>query len=275
MSTRSLPDLRGRVAVITGSSRGIGKAIAVACAKRGAAVVLNGRNAERLEAARAEVAQHTEHVHVVCCDVSLPDEGRRLVEEAVATFGRLDLLVNNVGVSMRGAVADLKPEVFQTVFGSNVFGTVNPTIPAIPELRKTRGSIVFISSLAGIRGLPSLSAYCASKMALRALAESIRIEEHAHGIHVGLIQVGITEIEHNKETIAADGSLQVLQDRAKGKVQTTEQVALAVLDNLRKRTFITTLTAIGKLNAFLQPRAPMLVEKIILNSLDKFAEKSK
>jgi len=275
MSTRSLPDLRGRVAVITGSSRGIGKAIAVACAKRGAAVVLNGRNAERLEAARAEVAQHTEHVLVVCCDVSLPDEGRRLVEEAVATFGRLDLLVNNVGVSMRGAVADLKPEVFQTVFGSNVFGTVNPTIPAIPELRKTRGSIVFISSLAGIRGLPSLSAYCASKMALRALAESIRIEEHAHGIHVGLIQVGITEIEHNKETIAADGSLQVLQDRAKGKVQTTEQVAHAVLENLRKRTFITTLTAIGKLNAFLQPRAPMLVEKIILNSLDKFAEKSK
>jgi short-subunit dehydrogenase len=129
--------------------------------------------------------------------------------------------------------------------------------------------------LAGIRGLPSLSAYCASKMALRALAESIRIEEHAHGIHVGLIQVGITEIEHNKETIAADGSLQVLQDRAKGKVQTTEQVAHAVLENLRKRTFITTLTAIGKLNAFLQPRAPMLVEKIILNSLDKFAEKSK
>jgi len=275
MSTRSLPDLRGRVAVITGSSRGIGKAIAVACAKRGAAVVLNGRNAERLEAARAEVAQHTEGVHVVCCDVSQADEGRRLIEEAVATFGRLDLLVNNVGVSMRGAVADLKPEVFQTVFGSNVFGTVNPTIPAIPELRKTRGSIVFISSLAGIRGLPSLSAYCASKMALRALAESIRIEEHAHGIHVGLIQVGITEIEHNKETIAADGSLQVLQDRAKGKVQTTEQVAHAVLENLRKRTFVTTLTAIGKLNAFLQPRAPMLVEKIILNSLDKFAEKSK
>ncbi|MGB0179172.1 MAG: SDR family oxidoreductase [Flavobacteriales bacterium] len=269
------PDLTDKVVVVTGSSRGIGKAIAIACAQRGAAVVLNGRNQERLASAKAAVEEHTSRVHVVCGDVSDPKEGRRLIEEAVATFGRLDLLVNNVGVSMRGAVADLQPEVFQTVFASNVFGTVNPTIPAIPELRKTKGSIIFISSLAGIRGLPSLSAYCSSKMALRALAESIRIEEHAHGIHVGLIQVGITEIEHNKETIAADGSLQVLQDRAKGKVQTTEQVALAVLDNLRKRTFITTLTAIGKLNAFLQPRAPMLVERIILNSLDKFAEKSK
>lgn len=269
------PDMTDKVVVVTGSSRGIGKAIAIACAQRGAAVVLNGRNQERLASAKAAVEEHTSRVHVVCGDVSDPKEGRRLIEEAVATFGRLDLLVNNVGVSMRGAVADLQPEVFQTVFASNVFGTVNPTIPAIPELRKTKGSIIFISSLAGIRGLPSLSAYCSSKMALRALAESIRIEEHAHGIHVGLIQVGITEIEHNKETIAADGSLQVLQDRAKGKVQTTEQVALAVLDNLRKRTFITTLTTIGKLNAFLQPRAPMLVEKIILNSLDKFAEKSK
>ena len=274
-STQLRPDLTDKVVVVTGSSRGIGKAIAIACAQRGAAVVLNGRNEERLASAKAAVEEHTSRVHVVCGDVSDPKEGRRLIEEAVATFGRLDLLVNNVGVSMRGAVADLQPEVFQTVFASNVFGTVNPTIPAIPELRKTKGSIIFISSLAGIRGLPSLSAYCSSKMALRALAESIRIEEHAHGIHVGLIQVGITEIEHNKETIAADGSLQVLQNRAKGKVQTTEQVALAVLDNLRKRTFITTLTAIGKLNAFLQPRVPMLVEKIILNSLDKFAEKSK
>ena len=212
-SSHLRPDLTDKVVVVTGSSRGIGKAIAIACAQRGAAVVLNGRNQERLASAKAAVEEHASHVHVVCGDVSDPKEGRRLIEEAVATFGRLDLLVNNVGVSMRGAMADLQPEVFQTVFASNVFGTVNPTIPAIPELRKTKGSIIFISSLAGIRGLPSLSAYCSSKMALRALAESIRIEEHAHGIHVGLIQVGITEIEHNKETIAADGSLQVLRPR--------------------------------------------------------------
>ena len=89
-----------------------------------------------------------------------------------------------------------------------------------------------------------------------------------------MIYVGITEIEHNKETIASDGSMKVLKDRKDGKVQTTEQVAKAVLKNLKKRKFITTLTRIGKVNKFLQPRAPMLVEKIILKSLHKFEEKS-
>ena len=165
---RLRPDLSDKVVVVTGSSRGIGKAIVIACAQRGAAVVLNGRNQERLESALAEVKTHTPRVHLVCGDVSDPSEGRRLIDETISTFGRLDLLVNNVGVSMRGSVADLQPEVFQSVFASNVFGTVNPTIPAIPELRKTKGSIIFISSLAGIRGLPSLSAYCSSKMSLRA-----------------------------------------------------------------------------------------------------------
>ncbi|MDP7435937.1 MAG: SDR family NAD(P)-dependent oxidoreductase, partial [Flavobacteriales bacterium] len=93
-STHLRPDLTDKVVVVTGSSRGIGKAIAIACAQRGAAVVLNGRNQERLASAKAAVEEHTSSVHVVCGDVSDPKEGRRLIEEAVATFGRLDLLVN-------------------------------------------------------------------------------------------------------------------------------------------------------------------------------------
>ncbi|MBK8925411.1 MAG: SDR family oxidoreductase [Crocinitomicaceae bacterium] len=266
--------MNGKVAVITGSSRGIGKAIAIDLAKQGAYIVLNGRNQQRLDETLAEIKKIHEHVISICCDVSIVAEGKRLIDAAIDKFGRLDILVNNVGVSMRGNVADLNPEVFKTVFESNVYGVVNPTIPAIAHLRKTKGSIVFISSLAGIRGLPLLSAYCSSKMALRAIAESIRIEEHANGIHVGLIFVGVTEIEHNKETIAADGSMKILKDRAKSKVQSTQQVAEAVRKNIVRRKFITTLTGIGKLNKFLQPRYPMLVEKIILKSLHKFAEKS-
>lgn len=264
----------GKVAIITGSSRGIGKAIAIALAKQGAAIVLNGRNEERLAKAKAEIQAIHEHVITVCGDVSSVSEGQRLIDEAIKAFGRIDILVNNVGVSMRGKVADLNPDVYKTVFESNVYGTVNPTIPAIPHLRKTNGSIVFISSLAGIRGLPGMSAYCSSKMALRAIAESIRIEEKANDIHVGLIYVGITEIEHKKEAIASDGTMLVLKDRDSKKVQSTVQVANAVLQNIKKRKFITTLTGIGKVNKFMQPRFPMLVEKIILKSLHKFEEKS-
>lgn len=265
---------QGKVAVITGSSRGIGKAIAVELAKNGASIVLNGRNEQRLQETEQIIRSIHSNVISVCCDVSDVQASEALIETAIQQFGRLDILVNNVGVSMRGTVAELNPDVFKKVFESNVYGSVNPTIPAIPHLRKTKGSILFISSLAGIRGLPGLSAYCSSKMALRAVAESIRLEEKRNGIHVGLIQVGITEIEHNKETIAADGSMKTLKSRDKSNVQTTEQVAIATLKNIRNRKFITTLTGIGKVNKFMQARFPMLVERIILKNLHKFEEKS-
>ncbi|OQX73283.1 MAG: hypothetical protein B6D64_14055 [Bacteroidetes bacterium 4484_276] len=164
--------------------------------------------------------------------------------------------------------------VFKTVFETNVFGVVNATIPAMPHIKKSHGSIVLVSSLAGIRGLPGLSAYCSSKMSLRAIAESIRIEEAKSKIHVGLIFVGITEIEHEKKTIAADGSLVVIKDRSNFKVQTTNSVAKAILKNIRKRKFRTTLTGIGKLNAIMQPILPGLVEKILIRSIDKIKKRS-
>jgi NAD(P)-dependent dehydrogenase (short-subunit alcohol dehydrogenase family) len=267
--------LKGKVAVITGSSRGIGRAIAIDLASQGAAIVLNGRNEGRLAEAKEALLKIHDRVITVCCDVSKKESGKQLIKMTVERFGRLDFLVNNVGVSSRGKVADLSLDVFESVFSSNLLGAVNPTISAITELRKTQGSIVFISSLAGIRGLPVLSAYCSSKMALRAVAESIRIEEKEHNIHVGLVYVGITQIEHNKEVISSDGSMITLKKRDNKKVQSTEHVAKMVSRNINKRKFITTLTGIGKLNAFMAPRFPLLVEKLILKNLHKFEEKSK
>ena len=266
--------LDGKVAIVTGSSRGIGKAIAIELAKKGVSIVLNGRDSSRLEQATKELKKIHNNVISVCCDVSIADQSKDLVGQALKMFGKLDILINNVGVSMRGNVADLNPEVYKTVFGSNVLGAINPTISALKELRKTQGSLIFISSLAGIRGLPYLSAYSSSKMALRAIAESIRIEEKQNNIHVGLILVGITQIEHNKETISSDGTKIVLKNRDSSKVDSTQRVAEKVINNIQKRKFITTLTPIGKLNKFLQARFPMLVEKIILRNLDKFKDKS-
>lgn len=265
----------GKVAIITGSSRGIGKAIALELAKKGALIVLNGRNTDRLSEAEKLVKSVHQNVIAVCSDVSTIKGCQLLIDQTISAFGKIDILVNNVGVSMRGKVADLNPEVFKTVFESNVLGTVYPTIPAIPYLRETKGSIVFISSLAGIRGLPGLSAYSSSKMALRAIAESIRLEEAEHRIHVGLVFVGITDIEHNKETIDSDGSMRLIASRKGKKVQSTEEVAKAVLKNIDNRKYRSVLTPLGKLNAYLQSRFPLLVERIILSNLDKFEEGNK
>jgi short-subunit dehydrogenase len=264
-----------KVAVITGSSRGIGKAIAIELALNGASIVLNGRDKVRLLEAENEIKKIHEKVISICCDVSSIEGGQFLINESVKTFGGIDILINNIGVSMRGNLADLNPEVFKTIFESNVLSAVNPTIPAIKYLRQKKGSLIFISSLAGIRGLPFLSAYSSSKMALRAIAESIRIEEKQNDLHVGLIYVGYTENDPGKETIAADGSKILLNPRKGKGVQTKESVAKAVIKNISKRKFISVLTTIGKLNAFLQPRFPLLVENIISRNLKKFEEEGK
>jgi short-subunit dehydrogenase len=262
----------GKVAIVTGSSKGIGKVIALELAKLGAAVVINGRNSERLQQARDEISQQQDHVLSICCDVSTQEGSEQLIRKTIERFGRIDILVNNVGVSMRGRVSDLKFEVVRTVFETNVFGTFGPTILALPYLRESKGNIVFISSLAGIRGLPYTSVYCSSKMALRAFAESIRIEEACNNIHVGLILVGITEVEHDKTSIGSDGELIPLRQRSGKGVQSREYVAHKVIQNIKKRKFITILSALGRLNYFVQSLFPAISERVIIMNIKKFEE---
>lgn len=263
MKTKSFKD---KVAIITGSSRGIGKSTAIALSNQGANVVLNGRNKKNLSRVENIIKNNGGKVISFCGDICNPDHAKKLVDRAKETFGRIDILINNAGMSMRGHFGELNPVVFKSIFDINVLGTVNTSIYALPHIKETNGSIVFVSSVAGIRGLPNNSAYSSSKMALRAIAESIRIEEFNSNIHVGLIYVGITEIEKDKKTIAADGSLLALEDRSKFKVQSRAQVANSILTNIRNRKFRTILTGMGKLNAFLQPIAPDLVEKILIRS---------
>jgi NAD(P)-dependent dehydrogenase (short-subunit alcohol dehydrogenase family) len=267
-------EFKDKVVLITGSSQGIGKATADEFFRLGAKIVLNGRNAERLEKAAQDLKSRGAQVLAVQADITREEEAQKLLDRTIEEFGRLDILINNAGISMRGYFADLKPEVYRHVFETNVIGVVNLTIPAMEHIKKSSGSIIFVSSLAGIRGLPGLSAYCASKMSLRGIAESIRVEEAQSGIHVGLIQVGFTEIDFNKQTMSADGSLMTISDRSKFKAASKESVAKAIVRNIKRRKFITTLTRIGKLNAFIQSIAPWIVEKVLISQADKIKQRS-
>lgn len=266
-------DFKDKVVVITGSSRGIGKGLALEFARLGASIVLNGRNQESLAKVESEINKIHNKVYSVCCDISTAEGGKLLIEKTIEKFGKIDVLINNAGISMRGHFSDLDPQVVKKVFETNVLGAANPSIAAIKYLRQTKGSLVFISSLAGIRGLPGTSAYCSSKMALRALAESIRIEESKYQIHVGLIMVAFTENDNNKAVLHADGSTRMLNPRKGKGVQSIESVVEAVITNIKKRKFITVLSFLGKLNYFLQARFPMLVELIIKKNIRKFEER--
>lgn len=265
----------GKVVIITGSSRGIGKEIATQLAQKGAFVVLNGRNKERLQKTENDLRNIQVNTMSVCCDVSTIEGCKLLVDSTLKQFKKIDILINNAGVSMRGEMAELNPDVFKRVIDCNLLGSAYTSIACLKHLRKTEGSIVFISSLAGIRGLPSLSAYCSSKMALRAMAESIRIEEKKNNIHVGLILVGVTEIEADKESINSDGSVIKLNSRDRNKVDSLQNVAKEVIKNIKNRKFITVLTRLGFINYYMQSFFPSLVEKIIERNIEKFNKSNK
>ena len=261
MNTSNFKD---KVVIITGSSQGIGKVTAIDLARQGAIIVLNGRNIEKLIQVKNEIKVLGANAVFYCGDISKQSEAKGLIDYTLKTFGKIDILINNAGVSMRGNFSDINPVVFKKVFAINVMAAVNTSLYAIGPIKKTCGSIIFISRVAGIRGLPSNSAYRSSKMALRAIAESIRIEEANSNIHVGLIYVGITEIERGKTTISKNGTLIKLADRSRYNVLSMHQVAKAIINNIKKRKFTTTLSFLGKLNLMLQKISPILVERILI-----------
>lgn len=245
---------------------GIGKAIALELCKEGANVVLNGRNADRLEKTRHEFLQKGYRVTSIQGDVTKVSDCDSIVKAALDSFGHIDILITNASVSMRERFENLEPEIFARVIESNINGSAFPVHRALPHIKKTKGSIVFISSVAGMIGLPTGSAYSAGKMALTALAQSLKIELSSSGIHIGIVHVGFTQNDNDKRVLNASGELVPVAERPAYLQQTQEQVAKSVLSIIRKRKFKVILSVVGKLNALAMRLFPGLVIRIVSSS---------
>ncbi len=261
--------MQDKVIIITGSSIGIGRAMARIMGQRGAKIVLNARNAERLNATYQQLLSEGLSVTAIAGDVSKMEDCQKIIDHAIATFGKIDALVNNAGISMEGTVEDLSPEVFKKVMDVNYLGSVFPTKCAIPHLRKTKGSIIFISSAAGIRGIPKFSVYSSSKMALTALAESLQIELEKDNIHTGIAYVGFTENDPQKTIYDANGKVIPQPNRNLVKTEPPEAVAKRVMNMIENRTQKSVFTPLGKLNAFMNRFAPFIVKKVLSNNYHK------
>ncbi len=254
---------RGKIVLITGSSKGIGKATALEFLKAGAKVVLNGRSPEPLEKTANAFREGGYEVLALAGDVSDNEFCQTLVKESIAHFGRIDILINNAGGGFRGLVEETSPQVFRQVVDSNLMSAVYCTQAALPEIKKNKGSIVFISSLSGIRGLPQNGPYCVAKMGLTALAETLHIELHGTGVHIGLLMVGFTDYDEDKVVTYADGSMKPI---SRGSHHTREQVARIILNSIRRRRFKVVFTLLGKLQAFFQRFSPRSVDWILIRS---------
>ncbi len=183
--------LSGKVAVVTGASSGIGEATARALAARGAAVVLAARNEEKVLFLEREISAAGGSALAVPTDVTDEASVESMVERAVGELGSLDVLVNNAGLGLSGRVAELRPEDLRHVFEVNTVGPLNCIQASLPRMRRG-GRIINVSSVVGRRSVPKVGGYCATKFALNALSDALRVEIAERGITVTSVYPGTT-----------------------------------------------------------------------------------
>ncbi len=258
-----MSEFKGKVVIITGSSMGIGKTVARQLLEAGASVVINGRNQERLDATALQFRSQGFDPLPIAADVSNVDDARLLAQRTLDHFGRIDILINNAGVSMEGELDDLNPDVFRKVIDVNLLGSVNATQGVLPAIRKSGGSVLFISSVAGLSGLPGFSAYSCSKMALTALAQSLRTELHGEGVHVGIAYVGFTQNDPDKQIHNAQGELIPQPARDFASAQPVDVVAQRIIQMVERRQFKRVFSPLGKLAAITNWWSPPLLSWFI------------
>jgi len=203
-----MESLSGKVAVVTGGSRGIGLAIATALVKEGVQVVVTGMSAAHLSTARSKIdGAGPGALETLQADVRKYDEVARALDAAAARFGGLDILINNAGVGIFKEVAEMSPQDWQQVIDTNLTGVFNGCHAAIPHMRRRGGGfIINISSLAGKNPFAAAAAYCASKAGLNAFSEALMQEVRYDGIRVSYVMPGsvATAFSSGDESTGAD-----------------------------------------------------------------------
>lgn len=240
-----------KVVVVTGSSGGIGKAIAQSFCEQGARVMLNGRNAEKLNKTRELLIGQGFEVAALVADVTNTDSCNQLIQNTIDKFGKIDILVANASMPMRGRFDEMDPAKFKSLFDGVFDSVLIPAYSVLDALKSSRGSFVVIGSIAGLYGLPNNSPYSSGKMALTALVQSLQAELHDSGIHVGMVYVGFTQNDPDKRIMAQDGALIPVPKRPSLIEQRQESIGKAVVRFTRRRKNKVTLSWVGKLASFL------------------------
>lgn len=256
--------LKGKIVIITGASSGIGKSLAYCFAREGANIIL----ASRQYPLTCAIAQDIESKFpikaiAIATDVSKEEYCKNLINETIRIFGRIDILINNAGISMRALVKDVELSVLKEVMDVNFWGAVYCTKYALPEILKNNGSIVGVSSVAGYKGLPGRSGYSASKFAIHGFLESLRIENRKSNLHVMIACPGFTATNIRNNARAKDGSLQGESPINENKIMSPDIVADKMVRAIIKRKRTISLTLQGKATIFLNKFYSNLVDRFV------------
>jgi short-subunit dehydrogenase len=263
-------DFKNKVVIITGASSGIGKSCAIEMAKRGANLVLAARQYVTLCELTA-MLEKTYGIKAVAvqADVSREEDCKFIVKQALLTFSKVDVLINNAGLSMRALFNDLDLSVLKNLMDVNFWGTVYCTKYALPEILKTKGTIVGVSSIAGYRGLPGRTGYSASKFAMNGFMEALRTELLKTGVNVLVACPGFTTSNIRVAALAENGQAHGETSMEEGKMMSPEAVAENIVNGIaaRKRTLV--MTGQGKLTVWLNKLLPGLADNLVFKHFTK------
>ncbi|MGZ5303924.1 MAG: SDR family oxidoreductase [Bacteroidia bacterium] len=261
--------MKDKVVIITGASSGIGRACAIAFAKEGARVVLGARDLDKLQEVANACKAFSAVAIYVKTDVSLEEDCKALINLAVNSFGQIDILINNAGMSMRALFEDTEISVLKRLMDVNFWGTVYCTKYALPYLLKTKGSVVGISSIAGFKGLPGRTGYSASKFAMNGFLETLRIENRKKGLHVLICAPGFTASNIRNTALTKEGKAQSESPRDEAKMMQPEEVAQHLIHAIEKRKPTLILTTMGKLTVLLNKFFPRFIDKMAYKEMAK------
>lgn len=261
--------LKDKVVIITGATSGIGEACALTFGKEGAKIVITGRNQEKLDRSSKHLKSLGIEVLAILADAGSEADNRKMADETIKAFGRIDILINNAGISMRALFQELDLEVFRKVMDTNFWGTVYATKFCLPAILESKGSIIGISSINGFRGTPARTAYTASKYAMNGFFESLRTEVMNQGVHVMVAAPGFTASNIRNNALTANGHVQGASPRDEAKMMTAEQVAEDILKATLKRKRDLVLTTQGKLAVFFNKWAPTFMDGVVYREMAK------
>lgn len=261
--------MKDKVVIITGATSGIGKALAFEFGRKGSSVVITGRRAEELGKVEQDLRKLGVSVLAIPGDVSKDEDTLQIIEKTIHHFKKIDILINNAGISMRALFEDVQLEVFKKVMDINFFGTVQCTKHALPHILESKGSIVGISSINGKRATPARTAYSASKYAMEGFLEALRMEVMKRGVHVLSVCPGFTTSNIRNVALTADGHAQGESPRDESKMMSAEETAEHIYKAIVKRKRDLVLTPQGKLAVWLTKLFPVLMDKITYYVMSK------
>jgi len=262
--------MQGKVSIITGASSGIGKALAFELAFQGSNVVIVARRFDLLENIEKEIKEkYNIEVLSIKADVSIEEDCKKIVELTINKFNRIDILINNAGISQRAMFNVLELDVIRRVMDVNYWGTVNTTKFALSHIVKSKGSIVAISSISGFSPLPARTGYCSSKYAVHGFMETLRIEYLKTGVHIMVAAPEYVASEIREHALLNDGSEQGKSPREEKEMLTAEYVAARIVKGIRKKRRTMVIGKKGAIAVGVSRFFPKLSDKLVYYYIKK------